>query len=136
MAVVDHPDRLPNLGNTCFLNAVVQGPSAISSLRPLLSDNPLVCPTLVEFDNRVDTLGELAQALGYNPSKGIQEDAHECFSRWLELVPSRGVYTRAPTSGDRHRSAFVRPGRDPRESLKDGRDRSPLYTGRIRFPRL
>ena len=86
-AIFDHPDRLPNIGNTCYINAVIQA-STSSSLRPLLSEFPMVCPTSVDFEVRGDVLSELAQALGYDPAEARQHDAHECFCRWLELVGS------------------------------------------------
>ena len=86
-AILDHPDRLPNIGNTCYINAVIQA-STSSSLRPLLSEFPMVCPTSVDFEVRGDVLSELAQALGYDPVEARQHDAHECFCRWLELVGS------------------------------------------------
>ena len=75
MAVADDTGGLPNLGNTCYLNAVIQAVSANSTLRESMRAHPLVCPTLVEADLRPDTLRGLAKELGYkNISK--QEDAH------------------------------------------------------------
>ena len=85
MAVAEDTGGLPNLGNTCYLNAVIQAVSANSTLRESMRAHPLVCPTLVEADLRPDTLRGLAKELGYkNISK--QEDAHECFTRWVQFA--------------------------------------------------
>ena len=70
-AILDHPDRLPNIGNTCYINAVIQA-STSSSLRPLLSEFPMVCPTSVDFEVRGDVLSELAKKFCFRNQVPLQ----------------------------------------------------------------
>ena len=74
------PRQLPNFGNSCFLNAFLQGVHACTALRPYL--DPQACPLLIQEDEaRRDALKKLCTALGYSGAK--QEDAHDCFEQWV-----------------------------------------------------
>ena len=77
------PRGLPNLGNSCFLNACIQAVRACSALSAHL--DPHICPSLLEDEEAcTDALQSLASKLGYTGQE--QEDAHECFTRWVDLL--------------------------------------------------
>ena len=79
---------LENIGNSCYLNAVLQAGFACQTLAQHLE--ALVCPLLVESPEvRADILTGLVQLLGF--TLGQQEDAHECFQHWSRELPSSAL---------------------------------------------